>query len=217
MLSEKSGVPVNTIKKISAGITPNPGILTVQAICKALGCTVDDLNDDPERDGAREMIRKYNAVDEYGRWTIDTVVGYEYERCFPNSRKETREFPIAYETAAAGLGNYLTDSGFEYVSVNASALHPKAKFGVHIAGDSMEPDYHSGDIVLVEPKPAIENGELGIFSVDGEGVFKKLIVDRDKRQVILRSLNPEWPDRVIPRGADMHTYGKVVGVLRDEV
>ena len=36
-LSEKSGVPIQTISKIFAGITPNPRIDTMQAIEKALG------------------------------------------------------------------------------------------------------------------------------------------------------------------------------------
>jgi len=220
-LAEKIGAKHNSISNWENDQNmPDPN--TIELICGILHISPAYLLFDKEGLDTltlpeREMIRKYNAVDDYGRWTIDTVVGYEYERCFPNSRKETREFPIAYEPAAAGLGNYLMDSGFEYTSVNVSALHPKAKFGVRISGDSMEPDYHDGDIVLVEPMPAIESGELGIFNVDGDAVFKKLIVDHDKRQVILRSLNPEWPDRVIPRGADMHTYGKVVGVLREEV
>ncbi len=44
-LSEKSGVPVSTIKKISAGITQNPNLETVRAIARALNCTLDDFDD----------------------------------------------------------------------------------------------------------------------------------------------------------------------------
>ena len=42
-LSEKSGVPIQTLSKIFAGITPNPRIDTMQAIEKALG-----LNQEPK-------------------------------------------------------------------------------------------------------------------------------------------------------------------------
>lgn len=42
-LSIKSGVPRSTLSKISAGITKNPNLETVQAICDAIGCTLDDL------------------------------------------------------------------------------------------------------------------------------------------------------------------------------
>lgn len=42
-LSERSGIPVSTLKKICAGITANPSLDTVKAIAKALDCSLDDL------------------------------------------------------------------------------------------------------------------------------------------------------------------------------
>ena len=42
-LSARSGVPISTLKKISAGITTNPSLDTVKAIARALDCTLDDL------------------------------------------------------------------------------------------------------------------------------------------------------------------------------
>ena len=47
-LSEKSGVPVSTIKKISAGITTNPNLDTVKALAKALNCKLDDFDNEPD-------------------------------------------------------------------------------------------------------------------------------------------------------------------------
>ncbi len=44
-LSESSGVPLSTIKKICAGITTNPNLDTVKAIAKALNCKLDDFDD----------------------------------------------------------------------------------------------------------------------------------------------------------------------------
>ena len=48
-LSEASGVPLNTLKKICAGIATNPTLNTIKAIAAALGCTLDDFLDDSER------------------------------------------------------------------------------------------------------------------------------------------------------------------------
>jgi len=42
-LSEKSNVPISTVKKICAGITTNPNLDTVIALARALDCTLDDL------------------------------------------------------------------------------------------------------------------------------------------------------------------------------
>lgn len=44
-LCERSGVPKGTLSKITAGITNNPTLETVRSIANALGCTLDDLDD----------------------------------------------------------------------------------------------------------------------------------------------------------------------------
>lgn len=43
-LSVRSGVPVSTLKKISAGITKKPSIETIKSIVHAMGFTLDDLD-----------------------------------------------------------------------------------------------------------------------------------------------------------------------------
>ena len=55
-LSEKSGVPLGTLSKITAGITADPKIATLQAIAKALSCTIDDFIGDEEEQS--EQIEK---------------------------------------------------------------------------------------------------------------------------------------------------------------
>lgn len=50
-LSQRSGVPLSTLKKISAGITTNPNLETVKAIAGALGCSLDDLEPKGIEDG----------------------------------------------------------------------------------------------------------------------------------------------------------------------
>ena len=46
-LAEVSGLSVSAVNKIVYGVTTNPTIDNLQAIAKALGCTLDDLiNDD---------------------------------------------------------------------------------------------------------------------------------------------------------------------------
>lgn len=42
-LSELSGIPLGTLNKIIYGDTSNPTLDSMQAIAKALGCTLDDL------------------------------------------------------------------------------------------------------------------------------------------------------------------------------
>lgn len=44
-LAEQSGVTLSTIDKITAGINTNPKLDTLQAICRVLGCTLNDFLD----------------------------------------------------------------------------------------------------------------------------------------------------------------------------
>lgn len=48
-LSQKSGVPLSTLDKITSGTTLDPKLETVRAIAKALGKTLDDFDDVEEK------------------------------------------------------------------------------------------------------------------------------------------------------------------------
>ena len=74
----------------------------------------------------------------------------------------------------------------------------------------METDYMDGSIVFYKRQNSVENGELAIVDIDGEGVtFKKVIFDYDNQQVILRSLNKKYDDRVL-KDEEYKIVGKVV-------
>ena len=60
-------------------------------------------------------------------------------------------------------------------------------FGVRISGDSMEPEFHDGQIAWVLQQESVANGEIGIFALNGEAYIKKL--QNDKDGIFLISLN----------------------------
>ncbi|MCU6720711.1 S24 family peptidase [Porcipelethomonas ammoniilytica] len=51
---------------------------------------------------------------------------------------------------------------------------------VRISGDSMEPTYCDGDILLVEGLPYINISDIGVFVVNGDGYVKEYGGDRVK-------------------------------------
>ena len=59
-LSEMSNIPIQTLRKIFAGYTPNPRIDTVQAIERALGITNEQTNIDisPKKQQLLEILSK---------------------------------------------------------------------------------------------------------------------------------------------------------------
>lgn len=80
-LAIKSGIPISTIKKISAGITTNPNLDTVIALARALECKLDDFDDASpasihmsSRD--QEHIKKYQSLNETGKDQVDSYTDH---------------------------------------------------------------------------------------------------------------------------------------------
>lgn len=64
-------------------------------------------------------------------------------------------------------------------------------YALRVNGDSMEPEFTAGDIVIVEPDAPAENGSYVIVRQNGgEATFKQLI--QDGSQTLLKPLNPRY-------------------------
>lgn len=109
---------------------------------------------------------------------------------------------------SAGPGVYLDDSRAEEISIPDNEKTAFTDFALRISGNSMEPKYHDGDILLVEYTDSVEIGELGIFVLDGNGYFKKYGGDR------LISLNSEYGDILLHDYVETVCCGRVVGKLK---
>lgn len=77
-LVEKSGIPKGTVSKITAGINKNPKLSTLQSLCDALDCTLDDLiyaeNQDKKialaetkDEDTEKIIKNYHILNPRGR------------------------------------------------------------------------------------------------------------------------------------------------------
>ncbi len=70
-------------------------------------------------------------------------------------------------------------------------------FGLEVQGDSMEPLYRDGDILIVSPNANIRKGDRVVVRTRAGEVLAKELKRKTVRSIELRSLNPEHPDRVI--------------------
>ena len=85
-----------------------------------------------------------------------------------------------------------------------------ADFGVTISGDSMEPKYHDHDMIFVHSQETLENGEIGIFSLNGNAYIKKYL--SDETGTFLISLNKKYdPIPVNPETDSFRIFGRVCG------
>lgn len=106
---------------------------------------------------------------------------------------------------SAGTGVYLDEGYTEPLQIRRTAIAERANYAVRVSGNSMEPKFSDGDIVLVKTCPSVDVGEIGIFIVNDEGFIKKRGEDR------LISLNPECDDVIIHEYDTVYCRGRVLG------
>lgn len=210
------------------------------AVAKKYGVTVDYLmghSDDPHQtsDGekfSREEIghiKKYRALDDYGKEAVDGVLDVEYRRCeedrqardaaiFMKNREKTEPAeesrpslslhrPYSAVAAAEGSGAFLLDDGHDEITVELNRYTQQADVILKVVGRSMEPAISDGDCVLVRRQPSVNIGEIGVFIIDGQGYLKESAPDK------LLSLNPEVNDVTFGDQQIVECYGKFISVL----
>lgn len=112
----------------------------------------------------------------------------------------------SFYKVSAGRGFDLSgDNEWEEIEIPDTREARKADYALTIQGDSMEPIYYDGDIVLVKKQDAIDIGQVGIFVLDGSGFIKKYNGDR------LISLNEKYDDILLKDYSDCRCDGRVIG------
>ena len=120
-------------------------------------------------------------------------------------RRKLRLFDIP---VSAGTGSILDGDNYEEIEVGAE-VPDEADFGLRISGDSMEPQFINGQIVWVKQQNYLEDGEIGIFFLDGSGYIKKLQDNKDGHNLI--SLNKAYKPIPIVEDSNFMIFGKVIG------
>ena len=109
--------------------------------------------------------------------------------------------------ASAGTGNFLDEENFEQMDIPASDVPKKADFGLHLDGDSMEPQFHDNELVWIEHTEDLESGDIGLFYLDGMTYFKKFVVKTSG--TFLVSLNPKYPPKPVKEFSTFKIFGKL--------
>jgi len=105
---------------------------------------------------------------------------------------------------AAGYPHHFTDLDYppsvadEYVRV--PDVHDAQAFAARVAGDSMEPKYKEGDIVVFAPNSAARSGDdcFVRFSKDNSTTFKRFFAAKGGK-IRLQPLNKKYPAEVHDR------------------
>lgn len=175
-----------------------------------------------------DRIKKYRFISTHspdGASVVDTVLDRECE--IAKKLKEQKEqlekvqkidmeaaeeiipakiINYYYRLASAGTGQIIFDTPpTKKIEIPDIPAYKKADYAIGVNGNSMEPVFYDGDMLLIEMTDDITTGEIGIFLVENESYVKKL-GDGE-----LISLNPEYGNVPLTEGSKC--MGKVIGRL----
>ena len=117
-----------------------------------------------------------------------------------------REREVYYAAVSAGNGSFL--DGEDYEVYSSADIPEKADFGVYVSGDSMEPVYHDKELIWIEQTEQLEDGETGIFYLDGNAYVKKF--QNNKKGTYLVSLNKAYEPMPITESSSFKIFGRVL-------
>ena len=184
----------------------SPNVIQFFALCEILG--IDNINDtfgiaieenlfaQLNEEGKRKTIEYMNLLIKSGMYVREEPVYIT-----------NRTLKVFTEPASAGTGLFLDSDQYEEFEVG-NDVPATADFGIRVSGDSMEPVYVNKQIVWVHQQDQLENGDIGIFYLNGDAYIKKYQKNKDNVQLI--SLNKKYAPIQIKPEMELRTFGKVV-------
>jgi phage repressor protein C with HTH and peptisase S24 domain len=128
--------------------------------------------------------------------TMETFVGLLQ----PSGAAAPRGVPLL-GFAEAGAGGYFDDGGFPagagWDEIAFPAVNDEHAYALEVSGQSMEPAYRDGDVIIVSPGAPIRRGDRVVVRTRGGEVMAKELKRSTAKSIELKSLNAEHADRTI--------------------
>jgi phage repressor protein C with HTH and peptisase S24 domain len=106
--------------------------------------------------------------------------------------------------AEAGAGGYFDDGGFPagggWDEIAFPAVNDEHAYALEVSGQSMEPAYRDGDVIIVSPAAPIRRGDRVVVKTKAGEVMAKELKRSTAKSIELKSLNAAHPDRAIASG-----------------
>ena len=103
--------------------------------------------------------------------------------------------------AEAGAGGYFDDGGFPagtgWDEIAFPGVDDTHAYALEVSGQSMEPAYRDGDVILVSPSAPIRRGDRVVVRTRGGEVMAKELKRKTAKSIELKSLNAQHPDRTL--------------------
>lgn len=219
-VASEVGITPNAVSNWESGRT-RPDFSVVPRLCELLGISLYELYgiDSPLNiytEKEQSIIEDYRSMTLGHQLAIDNMISSLKVAEYTGSIPEVIKLTFCDKGLAAGFdsGAEFDDEGepiYLYPNTNTAIRQADLVFAVN--GDSMEPEYHDGDMVLVEKYPGcpeLKYGEVGAFMVGNNTYIKVLEEDG------LHSLNKKYAPMHFNNDDNVYLIGRVLGIIGPE-
>ena len=212
------GLKYTTVRDWLKGIT-YPRIGKIELLADYFGVNKSDLIEDKAQEVKELKIPISPLVHKITEKVVklstprkQKVLNYANEQLKEQNNKvitiEEKLFEYrVFEKLAAGNGySYFNDGNYDTVFYNKDLDHDFASW---VFGDSMEPKYLNGEVVLIKETGFDYDGAVYAVDWDGQTYIKKVYREPDGLRLV--SLNKKYKDKFAPFEEDPRIIGKIVG------
>lgn len=219
-LSDLLGISNQRLNNWEKGIN-KPNAEYIALLCNILNIKSDDLLGLKQTTELTinevKLLKLYNQLSKASKdlvmRTIEDLIEIENDKTvtiipylFESQPTPTRSLDYYPQAAGMGSGQYVKDAIPEKLRVPTDKIPPKTDFIIRVVGDSMEPTFSSGDKLFIQSTDYLEEGDIGVFNIDGEQVVK----EAGNGELI--SHNKEYPP-IKTKNCHLVVQGKVLGKL----
>lgn len=214
-LARLLGITGNSISNWEKGRS-RPDINLIPRICEILHATLYELYgmEDPTitlTAGEQMHIDTYRQLTKGHQYAVDRLADTLLNVQIAETCPDISQLLFFERSLAAGIGDptEFDDEGTP-IFLYTDQINTRADCVFSVNGDSMEPEYHNGDLVLVEripDAPDLTEGETGAFIVGNETYIKNFGSDG------LHSLNPKYAVMKFSDEEAVYLIGRVLGLL----
>ena len=214
-LAQVLGLSDNAVNNWEKGRS-RPDVNLLPEICTVLNITLYELYAlrSPMKALSEEdqgVLKDYHALSEPHQMVVRRTMANLHEA---ETMRVIPDLVVVLDpkrALAAGIGDPSEiDEECEPVYLYNSPVNDRSDFVFNVNGESMEPEYHDGDRVLVRKltsRHEIAPGDIGAFMINNEMYIKKYQQDG------LCSLNEAFPFMPFSSYDRVFLIGKVIGIL----
>ncbi|MBM7132720.1 MULTISPECIES: XRE family transcriptional regulator [Staphylococcus] len=211
-LAELIGITPSTLSDY-LNLRSNPSHGVIQKIADVFGVVKSDIdttykevNDITTVYNQLTPPRQHNVLDfanhqlELQNSTSDNVIDLD------TYKNENTTLTNVNGYVSAGTGEQIFDEPI--FKVNVKGYVPPHDLALQVNGDSMEPLFDDKQVIFIEKTNHIDNGQIGVFIIDGEAYVKRVFVEENRLTLV--SLNKDYRDLHFYRNEGVKLVGKVI-------